>query len=133
MDAASLIKSHRGTKFDWGSNDCTTMALKWSDSFGHNSLRKVFNKYHDRKSGYRFQKQTERLTEILIDDGWKQITEPPKNGDLIIYDDGMFDNAHIVYMGWIFSMDEKDDLVSVPFGELDWADPSLSIWRHYGI
>jgi hypothetical protein len=107
--------------FEWGQNDCNTLALEWLDAInGTNWIKKVKGSYSDKKSAIVRASQLPKWSDGLVDEGWVEITPNEATvGDIAIVDGKHYDMAHIVMGSHAVSLHETDGMVKIPLDTIE--------------
>jgi hypothetical protein len=107
-------------RFQWGINDCNTLALEWLDKVQNKGwLKRVWGKYDDAKGAIKVARSLPRWCDGLVEEGWIEIPHTQASvGDLAVMEDKHFDRVHIVLGPHVVSVHESLGMVKIPLGSI---------------
>ena len=123
---SGYIIGQQNKPFEWGIRDCNTFVATVNDLLtGNKTLVNIVNKYHDLKSAIRFQKEYLTANQYLYKNGWREVNDLIRDGDVLTVEDRHFTRAHVIFCGMVWSVHEQLGVVNAP---LD-AMPEYKHWR----
>lgn len=107
--------------FEWGQNDCNTLALEWLDRVSDtNWLEKVKGTYSDRKTAIKVASELPKWADGLLEEGWVEVhREDSTVGDIAIVESKHYDMGHIVMGAHMVSLHETDGMVKIPLDAVE--------------
>lgn len=123
---SGYIIGQQGKAFEWGVRDCNTFVAGINDILtGNKTLMNIMNKYHDLKSAIRFQKDYLTANQYLYRNGWREVEDLIRDGDVLTVEDRHFTRAHVVFGGMVWSVHEQAGVVNAPLHDM----PEYKHWR----
>ena len=115
MFLSRLLHEVQKHPFQWGVNDCNTLAVEWMDRVSNSDvLSSIEGKYRSFSEAIKFYEEFPSWQAILHTLGWDQV-DTVRNGDLILRQGKSFVFAHIFLGGLAYSVDRHKGLVAGTF------------------
>jgi len=123
-----------GSAFQWGINDCNTFAIQIFDIINNtNKLDKVKEKYYNKRSAIKFQKEYLSPRQIMHVNKFTELTDIDfewQDGDVALVEHKYYATAYVYFNRVFWSVPEEQELTAYDPDTVKCA--MTSGWRHNG-